>query len=361
MYPSNSNGSCEEPINDHSFFHFVTDSKQEDPSFGFFNFPSPYYSQCELEQVFQDQDHDVFLHQHHDLLFHHEQNHQPLMADSVSGTIVNVPATSAVDCTKKKSNNHNADTEVKQQKRSSSKRDRHSKINTANGPRDRRMRLSLDVAREFFGLQDMLGYDKASRTVEWLLIQARHEIMKLARARVSHNNNNSVAAAAAEEAAAVAKSPSSTSEGEVVSALEGTISKGKPTEKTVKKTTFQFHPLARDLREKARARAKARTKAKNMWNQKLCCSTDETKLSSWWSFQTGEESSIQQHHHNKKINPSLQQVAAGDMIDESLAIINKWNPDSMFNCLQNSGINQEHQITGFLPFGKPWEGYNNKI
>ncbi|MBA0564194.1 hypothetical protein Golob_009149, partial [Gossypium lobatum] len=263
------------------------------------------------------------------------------MADSVSGTIVNVPATSAVDCTKKKSNNHNADTEVKQQKRSSSKRDRHSKINTANGPRDRRMRLSLNVAREFFGLQDMLGYDKASRTVEWLLIQARHEIMKLARTRVSHNNNNSVAAAAAAEAAAVAKSPSSTSEGEVVSALEGTISKGKPTEKRVKKTTFQSHPLARDLREKARARAKARTKAKNMWNQKLCCSTDETKLSSWWSFQTGEESSIQQHHHNKKINPSLQQVAAGDMVDESLAIINKWNPDSMFNCLQNSGINQE--------------------
>ncbi|PPR82963.1 hypothetical protein GOBAR_AA37746 [Gossypium barbadense] len=279
MYPSNSNGSSEEPINDHSFFHFVTDSKQEDPSFGFFNFPSPYYSQCELEQVFQDQDHDAFLHQHHDLLFHHEQYQQPLMADSVSGTIVNVPATSAVDCTKKKSNNHNTDAEVKQQKRSSSKRDRHSKINTANGPRDRRMRLSLDVAREFFGLQDMLGYDKASRTVEWLLIQARHEIMKLARTRVSHNNNNSVAAA---------KSPSSTSEGEVVSALEGTISKGKPTEK-----------------------------------------------------RTGEESSIQHHHHNKKINPSLQQVAGGDMIDESLAIINKWNPNSMFNCLQNSGINQE--------------------
>ncbi|XP_021730366.1 transcription factor CYCLOIDEA-like [Chenopodium quinoa] len=63
-------------------------------------------------------------------------------------------------------------------KRSSNK-DRHSKIRTAHGLRDRRMRLSLQVARPFFKLQDTLGFDKASRTVEWLLIQSKLAIEEL--------------------------------------------------------------------------------------------------------------------------------------------------------------------------------------
>lgn len=60
-----------------------------------------------------------------------------------------------------------------------SRTDRHSKIKTAKGTRDRRMRLSLDVAKGLFGLQDMLGFDKASKTVEWLLTQAKPEIIKI--------------------------------------------------------------------------------------------------------------------------------------------------------------------------------------
>lgn len=62
---------------------------------------------------------------------------------------------------------------------SGKKKDRHSKINTAQGPRDRRMRLSLQVARKFFDLQDMLGFDKASKTVEWLLIQSSSSIKQV--------------------------------------------------------------------------------------------------------------------------------------------------------------------------------------
>ncbi|KAK1627430.1 hypothetical protein QYE76_001745 [Lolium multiflorum] len=53
--------------------------------------------------------------------------------------------------------------------RAAARKDRHSKICTAGGMRDRRMRLSLDVARRFFSLQDKLGFDKASKTVQWLL------------------------------------------------------------------------------------------------------------------------------------------------------------------------------------------------
>uniref|UniRef100_A0ACD6A164 Uncharacterized protein n=1 Tax=Avena sativa TaxID=4498 RepID=A0ACD6A164_AVESA len=58
--------------------------------------------------------------------------------------------------------------------------DRHSKIHTAQGVRDRRMRLSVGVARDFFALQDLLGFDKASKTVDWLLTQSKPAIERLA-------------------------------------------------------------------------------------------------------------------------------------------------------------------------------------
>ncbi|XP_066334339.1 transcription factor TEOSINTE BRANCHED 1-like [Miscanthus floridulus] len=58
--------------------------------------------------------------------------------------------------------------------------DRHSKIRTAQGVRDRRMRLSLDVACDFFALQDRLGFDKANKTVDWLLTQSKPAIERLA-------------------------------------------------------------------------------------------------------------------------------------------------------------------------------------
>jgi hypothetical protein len=62
--------------------------------------------------------------------------------------------------------------------------DRHSKIRTAQGVRDRRMRLSVGVARDFFALQDRLGFDKASKTVNWLLVQSKPAIDRLCDAAV---------------------------------------------------------------------------------------------------------------------------------------------------------------------------------
>ncbi|RWR73635.1 CYC-like protein 2 [Cinnamomum micranthum f. kanehirae] len=63
----------------------------------------------------------------------------------------------------------------------SSNRERHSKIFTAQGLRDRRMRLSIDVACEFFSLQDMLGFDKASETMSWLMMKSKTTINELAK------------------------------------------------------------------------------------------------------------------------------------------------------------------------------------
>uniref|UniRef100_A0A0E0M136 TCP domain-containing protein n=1 Tax=Oryza punctata TaxID=4537 RepID=A0A0E0M136_ORYPU len=75
--------------------------------------------------------------------------------------------------------------------------DRHSKIRTAQGVRDRRMRLSLDVARDFFALQDRLGFDKASKTVDWLLTQSKPAIDRLADSSSSSQRHHHVAATAA--------------------------------------------------------------------------------------------------------------------------------------------------------------------
>ncbi|KAK6913470.1 Transcription factor TCP subgroup [Dillenia turbinata] len=70
----------------------------------------------------------------------------------------------------------------KKQAKTSSK-DRHSKICTAKGPRVRRVRLSIGVARKFFDLQDMLGFDKASKTLDWLLSKSKKAIKELTKSQ----------------------------------------------------------------------------------------------------------------------------------------------------------------------------------
>nr|AXM05021.1 cycloidea-like protein [Doronicum orientale] len=66
-----------------------------------------------------------------------------------------------------------------EKKKKTSKRDHHSKIHTAQGPRDRRVRLSIEVARKFFYLQDLLGFDKASKTLDWLFNKSKIQIDEL--------------------------------------------------------------------------------------------------------------------------------------------------------------------------------------
>ncbi|MED6205522.1 hypothetical protein PIB30_018304 [Stylosanthes scabra] len=65
------------------------------------------------------------------------------------------------------------------------KKDRHSKIHTSQGLRDRRVRLSSEIARKFFDLQDMLEFDKPSNTLEWLFTKSENAIKELARSKHS--------------------------------------------------------------------------------------------------------------------------------------------------------------------------------
>ncbi|CAN8238582.1 unnamed protein product [Cochlearia groenlandica] len=77
--------------------------------------------------------------------------------------------------------------EVSKEIKKAVKKDRHSKIHTAQGLRDRRVRLSIGIARQFFDLQDMLGFDKASKTLDWLLNKSRKAIKELVQEKKLNN------------------------------------------------------------------------------------------------------------------------------------------------------------------------------
>ncbi|XP_056853197.1 transcription factor TCP2 [Raphanus sativus] len=70
--------------------------------------------------------------------------------------------------------------------RASGGKDRHSKVWTSKGPRDRRVRLSVSTALQFYDLQDRLGLDQPSKAVEWLIKAAEDSISELP----SLNNTN---------------------------------------------------------------------------------------------------------------------------------------------------------------------------
>ncbi|MCO5595590.1 hypothetical protein L7F22_049635 [Adiantum nelumboides] len=58
-------------------------------------------------------------------------------------------------------------------------KDRHSKVFTSRGPRDRRVRLSVATAIRFYDLQDRLGFEQPSKAVEWLLLHCQPSIKAL--------------------------------------------------------------------------------------------------------------------------------------------------------------------------------------
>ena len=233
------------------------------------------------------------------------------------------------------------------------------------------MRLSLEVAKRFFGLQDMLGFDKASKTVEWLLNQAKVEIKQLAREK-NHPSCSSFGA----------KSASSTSECEGVSSLDEVAVSGNqgqdgepaPTPIVKRRTNNKasrksaFNPIGRESREKARERARERTREKMRTRRLVAeskgkqCNNEATNISlsrlgSWNPFETVEESAGT--HQSQSVNPSSLDVLAEaeerssqakdqhlgsveDMAHEdSLVIMSKWSPTMFFNSLNNSGILQE--------------------
>ncbi|KAG1330317.1 putative transcription factor PCF5 [Cocos nucifera] len=88
--------------------------------------------------------------------------------------------------------------------RSIGRKDRHSKVCTAKGPRDRRVRLSAHTAIQFYDVQDRLGYDRPSKAVDWLIKNAHAAIDELARLPASTSSSNPPSTSNPQETQAVA-------------------------------------------------------------------------------------------------------------------------------------------------------------
>ncbi|CAL1392854.1 unnamed protein product [Linum trigynum] len=152
-----------------------------------------------------------------------------------------------------------------QRRRAVGKTDRHSKIYTAQGARDRRMRLSLPIARRFFDLQDMLGFDKASKTIEWLFHKSKSAI-KDALSIALPGDDEGVFSSESEEAVS-----SVGGSGEEIDKLRSTKIGNKAGNKghisnppSTGGCAMKDPMVARESRDKARARARERTREKMM-------------------------------------------------------------------------------------------------
>ncbi|KAF8118705.1 hypothetical protein N665_0002s0020 [Sinapis alba] len=58
-------------------------------------------------------------------------------------------------------------------------KDRHSKVCTVRGLRDRRIRLSATTAIQLYDLQDRLGLSQPSKVIDWLLEVAQNDVAML--------------------------------------------------------------------------------------------------------------------------------------------------------------------------------------
>ncbi|XVF20578.1 hypothetical protein REPUB_Repub12eG0012600 [Reevesia pubescens] len=237
------------------------------------------------------------------------------------------------------------------------KKDRHSKICTAQGIRDRRVRLSIEIAREFFDLQDMLGFDKASKTLEWLLTKSKTAIRELV--KMKHGNGErSLCSSPDPECEMVAENDGGELEGRPFKSklleVESVICKEKKKKKLHKATV----PLpAKESRAKARARARERTR------EKMCtrCTTSPQFLNQLRSLTQLEESKKSSDHyfgHNHNMASSFKVVAhqvedAGpcqlttaapreNVIEESIVIKRKLKPSTILGYQQNLADTKDH-------------------
>ncbi|KAK4752546.1 hypothetical protein SAY87_021344 [Trapa incisa] len=248
----------------------------------------------------------------------------------------------------------------------SSKKDRHSKINTAQGPRDRRMRLSLEVSRKFFDLQDMLRFDKASKTVDWLLTQSKSAIAKLSNDAIG--NSSSIAGEKADVSGVIDESVDALSDEDQAEKLEedskrcclSELHSRKARNSCLSKTLsrrISSAQLARESREKRRTRAKERTRAKMLF-RRLNNRSDHP-------FDVGGESrncplehgymkisSMEVEAHAQVAKLKRLGASAEQIMECSSATTNNYYLQSNGN-----GIHQQHQFRDFQLFLKPWEGY----
>ncbi|XP_076919336.1 uncharacterized protein LOC143580099 [Bidens hawaiensis] len=197
-----------------------------------------------------------------------------------------------------------------------SKKDRHSKIFTAQGPRDRRVRLSIDISKKFFGLQDLLGFDKASKTLDWLFTRSKSAIKDLVE-EMKHTSSSTLSDQCEEvfmEKSDTYLEKNGRKKKQVVP--KGGINGGKRKKKM--KITTQKHKsgLHVNLAARSQQRAEARLRARERTLEKLRIKKLENGVKNnavgdgdyCYGFQSNCGNQIQsQSNHEVKIGESLTQ------------------------------------------------------
>ncbi|XP_073060065.1 transcription factor CYCLOIDEA-like [Primulina eburnea] len=228
------------------------------------------------------------------------------------------------------------------------KKDRHSKIVTSQGPRDRRVRLSIGMARKFFDLQEMLAFDTPSKTLEWLLTKSKAAIKELVRSKKS------------DASTCTNKSISSPSECEVLIELEnGNYLDADSTGNLVPTNTYRCRRakdpqqdvlnLAKESRAKARARARERTREKLCMKKLTESSNMSSNLNPYIPIQArnslSEVCKVPPSNTEPTFHFPLANTAAATegLIQESLVIRRMLKHNSMLRFQQN--VNQNCDIS----------------
>ncbi|CAI9780724.1 unnamed protein product [Fraxinus pennsylvanica] len=203
------------------------------------------------------------------------------------------------------------------------KKDRHSKIFTAQGPRDRRVRLSISIARKFFDLQEMLGFDRPSKTLDWLLTNSKKAIEEL-QVKINHGEGEVVSAASTEDDE------------------NGESLRIDSKRKSLMDDKQAAIYLARESRAKARARARERTKEKMSikWlneAKKLSnlCPSIQNQTRPWNEIEISKISDNSNSENISCLKVAADELAAKNMIEESIVIKRKLMPSSVFGFQEN--------------------------
>lgn len=231
------------------------------------------------------------------------------------------------------------------------KKDRHSKINTAQGPRDRRVRLSIGIARKFFDLQEVLGFDKPSKTLDWLLTKSKAAIKELVQTKQN--------------------ACSSPSEDELLSSETGDDSKGKSGGKDKQAATPS---LAKESRAKARARARERTLEKLCIKQLGGAGDNGSDLNPSFQCRNNQLEFLQlsagSSSNNVKMSAGFREplnphcafsteAATRDLIEESVVIKRKSkNHPSVFGFQQNLVFSRDLNSNYIIPTANANENWD---
>ena len=232
------------------------------------------------------------------------------------------------------------------------KKDRHSKIYTAQGPRDRRMRLSLQIARKFFDLQDMLGFDKASKTIEWLFTKSKAAIKELTGnlPQIKHiggGGGGGTTASSVSETKGALRSKEISHNGE--SSVLTTPKEKKNRKPRIKSAV---NPVAKESRAKARARARERTREKmimrSLEKSKQCSEANPNNLEHSSPLETGEASGSRSREMSASLEMAAEveeqhsthslehQMATVGIIEKFLGIPNSSSSSSIYNYSPNN-------------------------